>query len=228
MASEEPSCSICGACFCVPSDRLLLSYLDISSQYKPIVDDDVLWLSHFRLLGRNRSVPQAPSENAQGDEIADPPTIYFLSGPGRVRRSRAEFLRGSIIGTPVGGNWRKIKGEGEAEVLNMSLNVLYDFLTHRNRVERVLVMHEDCYDIILPRAMDYTQKENRLPIRSPKQSLYVMHSKLVVSGNMLVKNRCGAEEPSLWWHAGVTADRTWRTWLQARRVCPCPKSKDVV
>ena len=114
----------------------------------------------------------------------------------------------------------------------MSVSVLYDFLTYKNRVERVLIVHEDRYGTILPRVMDYMQKENclwrHLPMKSLRKSLHLMYSNLIVSGTMLVKNRCGAKESSLWWHDGAAADQIRRDWLQARRVCVCPKLKDVV
>lgn len=189
----------------------------------PIVDDDVLWLSHFRLLGRHPRVPQGPPEETQEDEVADPPKIYFLSGPGRVRRSRAEFLQGGIVGTPWGEECRRIKGEGVAEVWAISISVFYDLPSHGNRLQKVLVVHEDCYNTVLPRAMDYTQKENRhwrhLPMKSLQRSIDVMHSNLFVSGYMVDKNQCDAEEFSQWWGDGAADDWTRKDWLQVKRVC---------
>lgn len=222
MASETQHCSICGVCFCVPSDTLLLSYQDISSQYKPIVDDDVLWLGHFRLLGRNPIVPQKSPEVAkEDDEFADPPEKYFLSGPGRFRRSKAEFLRGSIIGT----HWRadcSVKGEGAAEVLAMPIRDLSGFLTLGHWRERILLVHGDCYGTILPRAMDYIQRENRhwrhLPMKSLKVSLDDMHPKLIVSGDMVESNRCGPGKFSPWEDEGPAAGQRSRDWIQAKRV----------
>ena len=149
-------CSICGACFCVPGHELLQSYNASKSPYKPITQDQTLWLNRFYILGRypERAQPRSLPQGQQ-DEIEDMHKGCFMSGIGRIRGSDIEFCRGGIVGSPLNIEYTSDGGEGEVELLTISVTDLDDSFSNRQSRSTLLFVHRDCHDMMLPRTIGY-------------------------------------------------------------------------
>ena len=192
---EYNHCCICGACFCIPSDELLLSYINDSDYQKPITDDDVLWLSRFRILAKYS--PQAAGIEHQDRVIKDGRlSPCFLSGPGRFRRSKAEFLRGDLFDLYFGEECSSVKGEEPDELLVMQDLSLWAFVEARARYEEVLVFHQVCYDGILNRVLKSSKRKKFLNHRTDPFNLINLHASLLSQRIMGEKSNCGMFSPS--------------------------------
>ena len=175
------SCSICGTGFGVPTDEELVPYIEAFNYQKPIADDDVLWLSRFRILGRYGSqhinstelrLPNGGNEDAQLGPC-------FLTGSGRFRRSKAEFLRGEMVGLSFGEECSSVNGEGADELLCMPESSLWKFVEDRPRHEEVHVVHQACYDGILGRVIDYAKRGKSVQHKADQITLIKLHDGLL-------------------------------------------------
>ena len=221
--AESLYCAVCAACFCIPSEELLLSYLDESSPYKPITEDDVHWLGRFYIIlnygdqSANLTPPErhhdSQSENA--NHIVD---SWFLSGPGRIRHSKVEFQRGNIPLLPVGVKCHRLKGEAEKEVIGMSFPALSKALHDPMRHEEILLVHIGCYDGILRRAVEHIKPGSRNGEKTGSINMNDVHTALLKTHYKTEKNLCAfnAEPPRALFEAGSSFFR--KDWIHRRRV----------
>jgi len=153
-------CFLCGACTCVPDDETLVSYIDDSSPYKPINDDDVLWLRSFRIMGRIYSGTRTEGTHNDDDEdhTEDQSPASFLTGPVRARGSRFQFLRGTAAGVQFGG-CTTVSGTGPEELLSVSRENLLDYLSHQAWNAELLVVHTACYDGIFFKVVEHVRRK---------------------------------------------------------------------
>ena len=200
----EPRCAICGACFCVPSDDTLLSFINPSSPYKPITDDEVLWLRHFRLWGL-RTEPE-PVEADPFQAPGEAQEIYFLSGRGRIHRSQLEFLRGDVEGMPFGETCSTVRGQGKDEVLAIPLHGFPRESTYtmpstsrsNTPLARLQFVHLECYDGVLPSVISYVlskdHRRKQLRTESLTPRFGIMYQAVMQSYASVKKHKCSAEE----------------------------------
>ena len=153
-------CVLCGACTCVPDDETLVSYIDDSSPYQPINEDDVLWLRSFRLIGKLQPGPRTPRLEDDGKHTEDQSPTSFLTGPVRARGSKFEVVRGTADGIQFGGGIT-VSGAGPEEILSVKREKFLDFVADKERARELIPVHTACYDDIFSRVVDHVKrKEN--------------------------------------------------------------------
>ena len=235
-------CSICGACFCPPTEDLLLSYLPLSSSSSrinsAITEEETTWLSRFRLLVQIPP-PDPPPSDERTDDAAPVPPTYALSGPGRIRRqSRAEFTRGDLFGrlfdpeTTEDGAARHAKGpEGGAdELLSLGLSALARLAEAPQRRGDLscVIVHRHCYEGTLLRVLELRElsgrrsmpEESGLRTRMDPLDLSVLYSCLRKQGMFGTKQACGIDgkPPEGIFGTGMQSESARAEWAEKRQV----------
>ena len=186
-------CDICMACTCPLRESGLLSFFLQYDPVDPTREDDVAWLSHFYILGRDSALSAINTECG-----------YFMTDVCRRRNDKIQIHRGDAATGVNFGNTSCIRGDGANEVLSMKL---FDIDAHIRPLKRPgvgelddhwVIVHQRCYEAIFLRVLKRFGMNGIIPHQS--HATYGAYYETFLKAELRTRNElkyCDTDRPSI-------------------------------